>query len=116
MSDEREILDRYNTPAWMTNYLLDNHEISGRICEPCAGGNSITGVLRGRGLEVVTGDVDQTTKVDFYGDATCEPLWLQFGPIDWVVSNYPFNSAVLINKKALKHARVGVAVYLRVSS
>lgn len=41
--------------------------------------------------------------------------WTAFPPVDWVVTNPPFAAAMPILQYAVAHARVGVALYLRLS-
>jgi hypothetical protein len=110
MANSRELLDFYETAPWMVRYLIKNHDIQGRIAEPCAGDLSISTVLKTAGYNVVTGDVDQTRPADHYGDATTGGLWDKFGDVDWTVMNPPFNTSYLIWCKAMKRSRVGVAM------
>lgn len=52
---------------------------------------------------------------DFALDASLPSSWEQFPVVDWVVSNPPFSIAHEIVPLALEHARVGVAMLLRLS-
>ena len=52
---------------------------------------------------------------DFTLDASLRSSWEQFPVVDWVVSNPPFSIAHEIVPLALEHARVGVAMLLRLS-
>lgn len=112
----RSAYDYYPTPAWMTRSLLYHHpDIAGAaVLEPCAGGNAITAVLREASCEVFTADIDpRHAGLDRYADMTVESAWCDYGGIEWVVTNPPFNVAFDILRHALEHANTGVALLLR---
>lgn len=103
----------------MTRALLEHlPELGGRILEPCSGEGAIASVLAYEGrLTVVTNDFDPRRPADFHLDASHPGSWDTFGPIDWVVSNPPYvgHLCLPIVRLAVEHARVGVALMLRLS-
>lgn len=117
----RKELDAYMSPEWAAEALLERlPSISPHhtILEPCAGEGAIASVFRQHGHDVVTVDIDESRDVDVYADMA-DPLswgWLTAGThFDWIITNPPFNQAHLIVPLALEHARVGVAMLLRLS-
>lgn len=118
--DERREHDFYETPAWMTRALLKRIPITGTVLEPCAGRGAISKVLVGSGnvLSVVNNE-PHPPAFNVPGwrrlDATQPESWLKFPRVDWVVSNFPFDAASAIVPLAFGHARLGVAVILRLS-
>jgi hypothetical protein len=58
-STNRDPLDRYETPEWATEALLERVSFRGRVLEPAAGTGRIARVLRARGLPVDTADVQR---------------------------------------------------------
>lgn len=122
----RRSLDAYYTPSWQTHALL-THEpsINGTILEPCAGDGSIVRALReklwGRQHRIITNDVDPLVRADYHFDASSPTLYRvthdEVGPIDWVVTNPPYKMPLCrdIVAMAVEHARVGVAMLLRIS-
>ncbi|MGB2716721.1 MAG: hypothetical protein WBC51_21235, partial [Vicinamibacterales bacterium] len=111
--------DFYETAPWQTRSLLAHlPELSGRILEPCVGRRAIADILsREGGLSVLTNDVDPLRPADFHLDASQPESWPAFGPVDWVVSNTPYvgHLCLPIVRLAVEHARVGVALMLRLS-
>jgi tRNA G10 N-methylase Trm11 len=49
--------DFYPTPAWVTECLLSNVTLRGRVWEPCCGDGAIAKVLTAAGHEVVASDL-----------------------------------------------------------
>lgn len=131
MATIRRALDLYETAPWQTRALLRNHPISGRILEPCVGDGSIvrvivqeslrtTGASEATGLPAVliyTNDLDPSKDADCHMDASTADLYDRVGPVDWVVTNPPYESQVCLDivRHAVEHARVGVAMMLRLS-
>lgn len=109
----RVAFDFYETPPWQTQALLRRVQIAGRVLECCAGDWSLANQLKG--CDVYTNDVDPMRAADFHMDASQAPNWQNFPVVDWVVTNPPFNKAFPILKNALKHARFGVVMLLRIS-
>lgn len=103
--------DFYVTPQGLTLALLDTVPISGFIFECCAGNGSMAKLLPGF---VVTNDIDAVRNTDHHFDATDGRNWIGHD-VDWVVTNPPFSQAHEIITHALKHARVGVAMLLRIT-
>jgi hypothetical protein len=111
-------LDFYETPGWQTWALMNHVHITGRCYEPCVGGGAIPLAMASRGDGVhrywITNDIDTRWRADSHHDAREEAAWHAASP-DWVVSNFPFNVATDIVKRAHAAAHVGVAVLLRLS-
>jgi hypothetical protein len=116
----RQMYDFYPTPEWATRALLravPGIDQAKSILEPCAGDGHISKVLALElpEVKITTNDIDRSRKVDSHYDANYGPSWTYFPPVDWIISNPPFVSAVGIAMKSLKHARIGVAMLLRLS-
>lgn len=127
----RRALDFYETPAWMVRGLLEHvPELGclpanttrprGRVLDPCVGDGAITReLLAARSIELVTNDVDPARAADFHLDARDPRAWKEIefvaGPIDWVVTNPPFEPLALVDilLHALAHARAGVVLLAR---
>lgn len=103
----RSFGDFYETPAWMTRSLLAHHPIpaGSRVLECCAGRGAITRELEKAGCVVVENDYNPAHGRQFQLDMTRRENWLIFnakvGPFDYVVSNLPFNIAILILKAGI---------------
>ena len=110
--------DFYETPGYMTRALLALHPgIAGTVLECCAGDGSIATVLRHEaGLRVLTNDVDAMRLADYCLSAAEPELWAKQSA-DWVITNPPYQlpACLRIVDQAVKHARVGVAMMLRLS-
>lgn len=110
----RRTNDQYFTPAFATRGLLNRVPIRGTVLECCAGENDITDALRSAVTYVFTNDIDPSIgKADYHLDASLPESWTRFHPVDWVVTNPPFNQAPLIVPLAFEFARVGIAMLLR---
>lgn len=106
--------DFYETPSWMTDALVDRLRLSGRVLECCAGLGAIA-LAMPYTVEVITNEPYQQLAADYRLDATRPESWAQFPAVEWVISNPPFNLASAIVPLALEHAKVGVAMVLRLS-
>lgn len=126
--------DFYETAPWQTRALLANQPISGIVLEPCAGDHSIANMLRehiagqffggstraGRS-EVITNDINRARDCHLNFDATSDALYeavgRDIGGVDWVVTNPPYKMPDCrdIVAAAVRNARVGVAMMLRIS-
>lgn len=115
----RRARDFYETAPWMTRALLAHvPELSGRVLEPCVGRGAIASILTAEGgLSVVTNDINPQLPADFHEDASQPAFWTSVGSVDWVVSNTPYagHLCLPIVRLAVDHARVGVALMLRLS-
>lgn len=102
----RNALDYYPTPGWATRALFRHSpiEIGGIVWEPACGGGHMTTVLIEQGLHVVGTDI-QHDGLDFLTRPAIE--------CDWIITNPPFNQAMNFALTALKHAKVGVAFFVR---
>jgi hypothetical protein len=114
---ERSDFDYYPTPSFMVRSLLHFHPAIAKsiVLECCSGGDAITNVLRQEfGCTVHTNDLDPRQPAQSHGDATADVYWREHAPaVDWVVTNPPFNVAIWILRRAVAHARIGVAFLLR---
>lgn len=109
--------DFYETPSFMIEALLHIvPEIKGRVLEICSGDNSITRVLMEskRFTDVLTNDIDPVRTAYYHQDAATTITARHF---DWVITNPPYTMPLCIDivANAVKHARVGVAMMLRLS-
>ena len=116
----RRALDAYFTPAWQTRALLANQWVSGVVLEPCAGDDAIARVIRDElrpAGGVVTNDVDPLMNADAAISADSPLLSQTLGEVDWIVTNPPYTMPLCrdIVQRSIRHARVGVAMLLRLS-
>jgi hypothetical protein len=109
----------YETPQALTRYLHSQVVIEGLCVEPCAGSGAIVEASGGDSKRSwLTNDIDRRWDTQWNFPAEGPSLWhfaQKFYPPDWVVTNPPFSLWREIAEQALKHARVGVAMYLRAS-
>jgi hypothetical protein len=98
----------YETPRTFSKYLFSEVSVRGRAFEPCVGSGAIVTAsehLPGEQREWVTSDLDHAWTAYYYGDATGDELWREVtrleGPIDWTVTNPPFEPAIDILTQAL---------------
>jgi hypothetical protein len=120
----RDPLDRYYTPEWATQALLDymGDRISGVVWEPCCGADMIGRVVRHHPgvTDVLRSDVDP--------DAACNVRldFLSGNPprdFDWLITNPPYvipyngrtATASDFVRRALQYSCGGVAMLLRLS-
>ena len=115
-ASDRHLLDRYDSPRWMTDTLLHALKIrfpEGTVfLECCVGGGSIADVLKASGYKVITTDIDPACNPHYVLDMTQEASWVILPPFDYVVSNLPFNVADSILRLAIPRSK-GVMVLLR---
>jgi hypothetical protein len=103
--------DFYETPAWQTRSLLAHHPIprGSRVLECAAGRGAITRVLEDAGCVVTENDIDPLHRREFQYDMTRPESWLALvrlrGPFDFVITNLPFNIAILIIRLGLNVPR-----------
>lgn len=109
----------FETPRWQTRALLRHQpEIAGAVLDPCAGTGSIASILAGHpGVTVLTNDWDTDLESDWHLDARSADLYASAGPVDWVVSNPPYGVPMCLDivARAVREARVGVAMLLRIT-
>ena len=104
----------YETPDPFTRWLFAYFPAlaQGNLFEPCCGDKAI---VRASGhTRWMTNDIDPR----WCGapmDATQAEVWGRHRPIDSTITNPPFSLAVPILDHALRHSRIGVAMYLRLS-
>lgn len=118
--DGRNENEFYETPPMQTRALLERVPITGSVLEPCAGRGAISRVLATSEhiTRVVNNEPYQglPSGSDWRAlDATERRSWALLPPVDWVVTNPPFNKAHQIIPLALDHARVGIAFLLRIT-
>lgn len=117
----RDHLDRYYTPAWVTESLLKRipMRFDARILEPCAGQGGIADVLRGHHLHTITGDIDPDAPVDHHWDFTQARIHPQrfrddVGFVHWIITNPPYAQAESIIRGSLELCG-SVAMLLRLT-
>lgn len=127
----RRELDRYLTRrSWDVEQLLKRVDIRGHVMELCAGEGDIVRVLNKQSNFLVyptsdrifTNDLDPLLAADYHADAT-DPLSYvltaipgdRLPSVDWHVTNPPYNLAPKIIPLAFEHARVGIAMLLRLT-
>ena len=106
--------DFYPTPRWATETLLKLFPMAGIIGEPCSGAEDMADELR-RHNQIWTNDIDRSHQADSYHDLTDPASWAKLPECDWIVTNPPFNIAAAIVPAAYEKARLGIAMFLRLS-
>lgn len=114
-----EKFEFYETPDPFSEFLFDEVNITGRVCEPCVGSGAIIRASDRHRTHLerqwVTNDLCPAFASEWNLDATKGELYTAVGDVDWFVSNPPFSPAIDIVNYCLEHARVGVAMHLRIS-
>lgn len=95
ISPDRDRLDRYYTPSWATQLLLERlrrldawtHDAV--VAEPCYGQGHLGDVFESEGHEVIGGDIDPEAPCPQV-DATADEALDRYGDADWVVTNPPY--------------------------
>lgn len=117
----RKALDNYPTHSSLARQLLGLLASAGYFrtfklaFEPCAGAGQLARPLRNSFTEVFTNDVNRMYGADFHFDATKYRNWRSVPKTEWVITNPPFTNALPIIENSLVHARVGVAMLLRLT-
>ncbi len=118
----RRAYDFYETAPWQTETLLRHQPICGVVLEPCIGDQSITRVIEAQcDVAGLSNDIDPARAADYHLDAASPKLYQRieedWGGVDWVVTNPPYAmpTCLEIVQQAVRHARVGVAMMLRIS-
>lgn len=116
--------DAYYTPQWATATLIERApEVRGvKLLDPCCGdGRMAQAVMEaGRFERCSLNDIAQVLPEVLgctyrsHVDA-CDLGYAGWGEVDWVVTNSPWNASGRIAWTALQHARVGVALLLRIT-
>jgi hypothetical protein len=116
--DPPDALDFFPTPPWATRALCE-HVLHGALAplsvwEPAAGEGHIAEVLREYFGQVRASDVFDYGRGYEVGSFIGSGLDVAAAsPVDWVVTNPPFNLACEFALRALSVARVGVALLVR---
>lgn len=114
----RHLHDFYETPAWQTLALLHHQpDIGGVVLDPCVGTGSIARCLRAQSGSIITNDWDTLRPAHQHLDASGPGLYVQAGRVDWVVTNPPYTMPLCLDivARAVREARVGVAMLLRIT-
>lgn len=114
----RREFDYYATKSdLVVGSLLKNIEIKGTILECCDGNGDISSrILKSlENCQIYTNDIDKSRLTNFYLDVSLKSSWDRFPPVDWVITNPPFNLSTKIVPLAYKHATKGIAMFLRTS-
>lgn len=112
----RHDFDFYETPAWLTLLALKHIPFSGMIGEPCAGHGAISSIMSAAGFNVWCNDIDLAKPADYHSDAKNPKHWETLPRADWIFSNPPYSDlSAPIVQNAYHHARVGVAMILRLN-
>ncbi|MEO1432815.1 MAG: DNA cytosine methyltransferase, partial [Cyanobacteria bacterium J06633_8] len=115
---ERHEFDFYQSPVWYAIELLKHQHIEGTVLEPCVGDGAIADILDLSPLirDIFTNDIDSKRCTNSHLDATDPLNWVNMPVTDWVITNPPYSdSAAPIIQNAFNHARIGVAVFVRLS-
>jgi len=114
-------LDYFPTPPWATRALLEHviPDARGTCWEPACGGGHMVNVLTERFATVYASDVHD------YGGRQWVGSFVGHGPdviherfrdpLDWIITNPPFNLAVEFAERALGAETTGVALLVRMS-
>lgn len=105
----------FPTPATFTKWLFRTTPIHGGMLEPCVGDGAIVrATIDKRKRLWDTNDLDPRWNAHTQLDATMSAPWdMRPDWVDWTVTNPPFSVALEIADQALKHSKVGVAMYHR---
>ena len=85
------------------------------VLEPCNGKGAISNILKYKGFQVTTNDLNEEYGADYSQDVTKIESWGYFPTCDYVITNPPYKEASKIIKLAYKHASEGVVALLRLS-
>lgn len=117
--------DYYPTDEAITRALVERlyFDPVSVILEPCAGHGHIINFFDENGWETIANEPNPTVKFtpDYQMDATDPAFWAKVeaneGRFDWVVTNPPYESGVIlpILQLSLQHARRGLAALLRLN-
>lgn len=116
---QRQDLEKYFTPAWVTDALLDAVDLPAPLCDPAAGAGDIINAIHGRpdlgwayGMDIAP-DVDWIPAGDFFDAHVLD--------CSTILTNPPFGAGGRLAVKFIEHAlhltkpRLGkVAMLLRV--
>lgn len=103
--------DFYETPEHYVNQILPLVDERDFVYEPCVGDGAISHFFP----RVLTNDIDLAREADRHYDATTSDAWPVLSyPVDWIITNPPFNVAFEILQHAVRYAP-NVAMLLRIS-
>jgi len=109
---DRKENDFYETPGELVLALIDRVGLEGTKFECCSGDNAIARFFP----NCLTNDIDPLMKAKIHFDVSKQETWDYLNkPLDWVVTNPPFNQAADIIPKAFSWANYGIAFLLRLT-
>ena len=115
MKPPRQPLDQYETPPHYVKALLNViGKPRGVVYEPCVGLWHIAEALLGKGMTLLTNDLDPKRKADTHLDAAYNPDAWGTLPIDWCITNPPFSRELPILENAVAWCK-NVAFLARLS-
>lgn len=131
-------LDFFPTPPWVARALV--REALPVVCrgsdwgagllercswwEPACGAGHMAGPMAGLGLDVFADDVADygfanpggpCPRLGSFVDLPGRPALAAPGPVDWVITNPPFNLSAAFVRRALEVARRGIVMVVRLS-
>jgi len=117
MNNTRHRFDRYDSPAWFLSHLAGYIGFSGILADPCVGGGNLSRFFPCLSSNFHwTNDIDESADADYHLDATNPNSWfIDFPPVDWVITNPPFNEAYPILANAWSAAKIGVVFFVRLT-
>ena len=108
-SKKRQSNDFYETPAQAVHKLLEVEDFSGEIWECACGKNAIVNALQSKYSNIYSSDL-----IDRGVGANIEDFLQSTRKTNNIITNPPFNLALLFVKKALELANGKVAMLLRI--
>lgn len=115
-AEAKDSLDDFPTPPWATRALLEYPlkyfaATAHSAWEPAAGRGHMARVLREKFHRVAETDIHAYGREIIESDFTLEHE--HNPPVDWIITNPPFNKAEAFAARALSIAREGVALLVR---
>ena len=115
--EDRQFADLYETPANITQAIIDREKFNGSNWEPACGRGAISKVFKENGLPIISSDILPhgfgSSGVDFLNNSD---LFNSFHrQVDNIITNPPFNKATEFVEMSKQYARQKVALFLRTS-
>lgn len=108
----------FEPPSRLTAEEIGNESINREtiVVEPCRGGGALSDRLQALGFIVLTGDLDPEVKCHYPNTDLLHPKAQRvYEGCDWIITNPPFSAGPDCVRAALKIARQGVAMLLRLN-